>query len=256
MPIDVLHSPAAMQAEPRHAPAPAGSVRLAVVDADVAFLRVLERRMAALGWDYRVLDAAPPPAELVALRLNALVVDPAALGGEGWPFLERTCAALPELAFVVCTGTSSVAERVRALRLGVDDWIAKPAHPEEVVARVEAVVRRGRLAAPRPQTGAVLAGELEIRSDRFEAFAGGRPLGLTRREFELLWAMAQAHGRVVERHDLYQRVWGWTMPHGDRSVDVFVRKLRQKLERGSPGWTYIHTHFGVGYRFEPEPAGR
>jgi DNA-binding winged helix-turn-helix (wHTH) protein len=60
-------------------------------------------------------------------------------------------------------------------------------------------------------------------------------------------------GRVLEREDVYQRVWGYTMARGDRSVDVFVRKLRQKLEAASPGWRYVHTHFGVGYRFAAEP---
>jgi DNA-binding winged helix-turn-helix (wHTH) protein len=57
---------------------------------------------------------------------------------------------------------------------------------------------------------------------------------------------------VLERETIYQRVWGYAMAHGDRSVDVFIRKLRQKLETRSPGWRYIHTHFGVGYRFDPE----
>ena len=59
---------------------------------------------------------------------------------------------------------------------------------------------------------------------------------------------------MLEREEIYQRVWGYAMARGDRSVDVFVRKLRQKLEKASPGWRYIHTHFGVGYRFAPEPA--
>ena len=60
---------------------------------------------------------------------------------------------------------------------------------------------------------------------------------------------------MLEREAIYQRVWGYAMAHGDRSVDVFIRKLRQKLEKRSPGWSYIHTHFGVGYRFDPEPVG-
>ena len=64
--------------------------------------------------------------------------------------------------------------------------------------------------------------------------------------------LANAGGRVLEREDIYQRVWGYAMVRGDRSVDVFVRKLRHKLEAASPDWTYIHTHFGVGYRFAAE----
>ncbi|HET8815335.1 MAG TPA: winged helix-turn-helix domain-containing protein, partial [Solirubrobacterales bacterium] len=62
-------------------------------------------------------------------------------------------------------------------------------------------------------------------------------------------------GQVLEREQIYQQVWGYAMAHGDRSVDVFIRKLRKKLEEHSPRWAYIHTHFGIGYRFEPEPAG-
>jgi DNA-binding winged helix-turn-helix (wHTH) protein len=72
----------------------------------------------------------------------------------------------------------------------------------------------------------------------------------------VLQLLAQAKGKVLQREEIYQAVWGYTMAHGDRSVDVFVRKVRQKLEKVSPDWQYIHTHFGVGYRFDPErPEG-
>ena len=96
-------------------------------------------------------------------------------------------------------------------------------------------------------------GEVEIRSDRFQAFVDGASLDLTRREFELIELLAGAEGRVLEREEIYSRLWGYTMVRGDRSVDVFVRKLRQKLEKASPRWRYIHTHFGIGYRFAAEP---
>ena len=141
---------------------------------------------------------------------------------------------------------------MRGLRLGADDWITKPCHPEEVVARVEAVVRRRKRASARVDAGPVVAGELEIRTDQYQAFVGGRSVDLTRREFELLQLLADGQGQVLQREDVYQRVWGYAMARGDRSVDVFVRKLRHKLERCSPDWDYIHTHFGIGYRFQPE----
>jgi DNA-binding winged helix-turn-helix (wHTH) protein len=80
----------------------------------------------------------------------------------------------------------------------------------------------------------------------------GVSIDLTRREFELIELLAAAEGRVLEREEIYSRLWGYTMVRGDRSVDVFVRKLRQKLERASPRWRYIHTHFGIGYRFAAE----
>jgi DNA-binding response OmpR family regulator len=158
------------------------------------------------------------------------------------------------MGVVVCTGRSSVAQRVRGLRLGADDWVTKPCHPEEVIARVEAVVRRRRAADAPAAAEPVLAGEVAIRADQYQAYVGEKSVDLTRREFELIQLLASAGGRVLEREEIYQRVWGYTMARGDRSVDVFVRKLRQKLEKASPGWRYIHTHFGVGYRFAAEPA--
>lgn len=227
-------------------------VRLAVIDADTAFLHVLEKRVQARGWHQRTLAGAVPVEQLVGLRLGALVLDLSVLGASGWEYLERVCDALPALPVIVCAGQSTVAQRVRALRLGADDWLPKPCHPEELLARVEASVRRGRSAAPAAERPALEGGELSIRPDQFQAFVGARSLDLTRREFELIRLLATHAGNVLERETIYQRVWGYAMAHGDRSVDVFVRKLRQKLERLSPEWRYIHTHFGVGYRFAPE----
>jgi DNA-binding response OmpR family regulator len=229
----------------------APTVRVAVIDDDSGFLHVLGRRFDAAGWEHRVHSSNLPPDELVAMKLNAVLVDISVLGTLGWEFLERVCGMLPDLGVIVCTQGATVAQKVRGLRLGADDWIAKPAHPEEVMARIEAVVRRRRRGRPRPEAGPLVAGEIEIRADQYQAFVAGRTLELTRREFELLTTLADASGRVVEREEIYQRVWGYAMAHGDRSVDVFVRKLRSKLARHSPGWSYIHTHFGVGYRFEP-----
>ena len=230
-------------------------LRLAIIDGDSGFLHVVEKRVRARGWQQTVLPGAVPVEELIAMRLGALVIDLAVLGAPGWAYLERVCAALPALPVVVCTGPSTVAQRVRALRSGADDWLGKPCHPEELIARLEAIVRRGRGAAAPAERPVVEAGEIAIRPDQFQAFVGSRSLDLTRREFELIRLLAANAGQVLERETIYQRVWGYAMAHGDRSVDVFVRKLRQKLERASPGWRYIHTHFGVGYRFAPERAG-
>jgi DNA-binding response OmpR family regulator len=228
------------------------ALRIAVLDRDSGFIQVLSKRLDRLGWEHRVL-AGPVPTDAVAsMRLSALVVDLAVLGPQAWVWLERLCGELPELGIVVCTGPSTVAQRVRGLRLGADDWITKPCHPEEVIARVQSVVRRRRRSTGKAATKPVNAGEVEIRSDRFQAFVGDHSIDLTRREFELIELLAAAEGRVLEREDIYSSLWGYAMVRGDRSVDVFVRKLRQKLEKASPSWRYIHTHFGIGYRFAAE----
>jgi len=93
---------------------------------------------------------------------------------------------------------------------------------------------------------------LEIRPSGLQALASGRPVDLTSREFQVLLALAERRNRVVPRGELYELVWRRRMAYRERSVDVFVRKLRLKLNDAAPGWIYIHTHFGVGYRFAPE----
>src|SRR4051794_17816271 len=119
-------------------------IRLAVLDSDTGFLQVLANRLDAAGWQHRVLASPVPVDVLVSMRLNVLVVDLAVLGPAGWSYLEKVCERLPSLGVVVCTGRSSVSQRVRGLRLGADDWVTKPCHPEELIARAEAGARRRR----------------------------------------------------------------------------------------------------------------
>jgi DNA-binding response OmpR family regulator len=227
-------------------------LRLAVIDRDPGFMQVLSNRLGTLGWDHRPLSTAVTPDSLVTMRLNALVVDVAILGPGSWEYLERLCARLPGLAVIVCTGPSSVAQRVRGLRLGADAWVTKPCHAEELICIIEAAVRRHRRNEMPELDAAQTVGEITIRPDLYQAYAGELSLELTAREFEIFHLLTQSD-RVLRREEIYERVWGYAMAHGDRSVDVFVRKLRQKLRTASPPWSYIHTHFGVGYRFAPEP---
>jgi DNA-binding response OmpR family regulator len=106
--------------------------------------------------------------------------------------------------------------------------------------------------------GEVLRAEhLEVRPGEYLALADGRALRLSRRELGLLTALLREQKRVISREDLYRMVWGGRLRPDDRSIDVYIHKLRVKLADALPEWTYIHTHFGFGYRFEAErsPAG-
>jgi DNA-binding response OmpR family regulator len=107
------------------------------------------------------------------------------------------------------------------------------------------------------QTEVLRAGPLEILPDEHLARAEGRALMLSIRELRLLTELARRANRIMAREELFRLVWGKEMRPGDRSVDVYVRKLRVKLESALPGWSFIHTHFGFGYRLtaEPKPAG-
>jgi DNA-binding response OmpR family regulator len=100
----------------------------------------------------------------------------------------------------------------------------------------------------------LVMGQLELRPAESVALAAGRPLNLSVREFALLVELARRRDRIVARQALFARVWGTTLRDGDRSVDVYVHKLRAKLEEALPGWSFIHTHVGFGYRLSAEPS--
>ena len=105
-----------------------------------------------------------------------------------------------------------------------------------------------------PSAEVLCAAELEVCPNDGLVRAGGRVLKVSVREFQLLCALARRPGRIVARDELYRIVWGTELRDGDRSIDVYVHKLRVKLEVALPAWRFIHTHVGFGYRFSPEPS--
>ncbi len=228
-------------------------LRIATLDEDSGFLLVLSKRLDRLGWEHRALTPAVPMKRLAAMPIDVLVIDTAVLGARSWNWLERLFHASPAFRVVICTGSSTVTERVRGLKMGADDWLTKPCHTEELVARIESIVGHRRSEEP-ADLQPITVGEVEIRGDHYQAYIRGRSIGLTRREFELIDLLAGAGNEPVEREAIYERLWGYSMLRADRSVDVFVHKLRRKLAAASPAWSYIHTHWGLGYRFAAEPV--
>lgn len=145
---------------------------------------------------------------------------------------------------ILLTARSDEMDRVIGLELGADDYVVKPFSPRELVARVRAVLRRGESARAAPE--AVTVGRLHLDEGRREAAVDGHPLPLTTLEFDLLLAFARAPGRVFNREELIERVWGPAFEGGDRVVDVHVSNVRQKLvAAGAEG--LLRTVRGVGY---------
>jgi DNA-binding response OmpR family regulator len=230
-----------------------GPLSVAILDRDSGFLAVLVNRLDRLGWERRTLPARVTAKTLGSMDADALIVDVAILGARRWKWLARFCEQRPDVRVIVCTGPSTVGERVCALRAGADDWLGKPCHPEELLARVEAIVGYRRPFA-HTTLDSVWIGEIEIRPHQFQAYVNGSSLGLTQREYQLLAVLAGREGEIVAREAIYQSMWRAEMPRHDRSVDVLVHRVRRKLERASSRWSYVHTHYRAGYRLTPEPV--
>ena len=190
-------------------------------------------------------------------RPDVCVVDLMLPGLDGWALTERARADGIRTPIIVVSARGSEHDKVHALEIGADDYLAKPFGMRELVARVQAALRRSRIAPVVERGDEIEVPGLAIDPDQQRAFLvdgdGDREdAGLTPTEFRLLLTLAQQAGRAMSRDELQQRVWHVPYRPRDRSVDVCVRKLREKLDRRSTH-SYLQTHYGVGYRFDAVP---
>ena len=190
--------------------------------------------------------AALREAEQRAEGADLIILDLVLPDGSGLDFL-RTLRARSDVPVIVLTSRDEETDRVVGLEMGADDYVLKPFSPREVVARVRAVLRRSRPSAA--GTSPVTIGPLQIDAAAHTVSVDGVAVNLTRREFDLLRALVEARGRVLSREFLLDNVWGYTAAGEieSRTVDVHVRRLRQKL---GPAGRRIGTVTGVGYRLE------
>jgi DNA-binding response OmpR family regulator len=225
------------------------SLRLTIVDRDRSFVRALAMHVRDLGWNLSVQSGPASASALEDTNPHAVLVDIVALGPRWEHWLGQQMARLSAVGLLVCTERSSLKQRIRGLHAGADDWITKPCPSEEVAARVHSVVRAYQMRASWNAMRPIVSVGLEVRPDLYDALVDGRPASLTRREFDVLICLARANGDVIPRERLYREVWGYATPAGDRALDTCVRKIRAKLRRLAPERAYVHTHWGVGYRF-------
>jgi DNA-binding response OmpR family regulator len=170
---------------------------------------------------------------------------------DGWSVIETARAEGIGTPIVVVSARGTEHDRVHALEIGADDYLVKPFSMKELAARVRAAARRGVRLQETPRGEAIEVEELRVDPREVQAYVNGESADLTPTEFRLLYALALEQGRVVSRDELLQRLWGRRETHRDRTVDVFVKKLREKLDKRAPRHTFIQTRYGVGYKFEP-----
>ena len=220
-----------------------------VVEDDPKTAEVIRRYLESDGFSVRV--ASDGSAALLAARQSmpdVVLLDVMVPEVDGLTICRRIRAE-SEVAIVMVTARTNELDVLDALSNGADDYITKPFRGRELVARVKAVLRRTRTNGT-PAERELRFGELEIDSRRHEARLRGVPVELTRKEFRVLWALASNAGRAFTRADLVEAAFGMDYEGLDRSVDVHVRNIRKKIERDPDSPEYLHTLYGVGYRFQ------
>jgi DNA-binding response OmpR family regulator len=228
--------------------------RVLIVEDDEVIARGMALHLEAGGFD--AVAVAKGEQGLARLRYeqpDVCVLDLMLPGQDGWSVIESARAEGIGTPIVVVSARGTEHDRVHALEIGADDYLVKPFSMKELVARVQAAARRGVRPQEQSRGESVEVGELRIDPREVQAYVHGRSADLTPTEFRLLYALALEQGRVVTRDELLQRLWGRRESHRDRTVDVFVKKLREKLDRAGAEHTFIQTRYGVGYKFEPAP---
>jgi two-component system OmpR family response regulator len=231
--------------------------KVLIVEDDAVIADGMARHLAAAGFDPVVTPKGDQG--LARLRFehpDVVVLDLMLPGRDGWSVIEAARAEGIATPIVVVSARGTEHDRVHALEIGADDYLVKPFSMNELVARVRAASRRATRRDDTPRGDPIDIEELRIDPREVQAYVDGESAELTPTEFRLLYQLALERGRVVTRDELLQKLWGRRETHRDRTVDVFIRRLRDKVDRRATRHTFIQTRYGVGYRLEPEPKAQ
>ena len=227
--------------------------KVLIVEDDDVIAQGMAHHLTLAGFDPLVVSEGD--AGLRRLRFehpDVVVVDLMLPRMDGWRLIELAREEGIGTPIVVVSARGTEHDRVHALDIGADDYLVKPFSMKELVARVRAASRRGVRPQEAESGETIEIEELRIDPSNVQAYVDGESADLTPTEFRLLYALALEQGRVVGRDELLQKLWGRREGHRDRTVDVFVRKLRDKIDRRAPRHTFIQTRYGVGYKLEAE----
>jgi DNA-binding response OmpR family regulator len=236
---------------PRHYPQYRVTKVLIVEDDDLIAEGMAQHLKAAGLEPIRVGAGEVGLARLRYERPDVLVLDLMLPGLDGWSLIETARAEGIGTPIVVVSARGTEHDRVHALQIGADDYLVKPFSMKELVARVQAAARRGVRGVHEQRGEELVIEELRIDPRSVQAFVDGESVSLTPTEFRLLYALALDRGRVASRDELLQRIWGRRTTHRDRTVDVCVRRLREKIDKRASRHTFIQTRYGVGYKLDP-----
>jgi two-component system phosphate regulon response regulator PhoB len=228
--------------------------KVLIVEDDETIAQGMARHLDAAGFDASwVGNGDQGLARLRYEKPDACVLDLMLPGLDGWKLIETVRSEGIATPIVVVSARGTEHDRVHALEIGADDYLVKPFSMKELVARVRAAARRAARRDETPRGEPIEIEELRIDPREVQAYVDGENAQLTPTEFRLLYQLALDQGRVTTRDELLQKLWGRRESHRDRTVDVFVRRLRDKIDKKSSRHTFIQTRYGVGYRLEAVP---
>jgi len=228
--------------------------KVLIVEDDEVIAQGMARHLGAAGFDaVWVGNGEQGLARLRYEQPDACVLDLMLPGLDGWKLIETIRSEGIATPVVVVSARGTEHDRVHALEIGADDYLVKPFSMKELVARVRAAARRGIRREETPRGEPIEIEELRVDPREVQAYVDGKSAELTPTEFRLLYQLALDHGRVATRDELLQKLWGRRESHRDRTVDVFVRRLREKIDQRAPRHTFIQTRYGVGYKLEAVP---
>jgi two-component system, OmpR family, response regulator ResD len=228
--------------------------KVLIIEDDDVIAQGMARHLTAAGFD--AVGVANGETGLARLRYeqpDVCVLDLMLPGIDGWRVIEQARGEGIGTPIVVVSARGTEHDRINALELGADDYIVKPFSMKELAVRVAAAARRSTRAQEPRRGDEINVEELRLDPRNVQAYIDGESAELTPTEFRLIYALALDQGRVLTRDELLQRVWGRRASHRDRTVDVFVRKLREKIDARSSTNTFIQTRYGVGYKLDPAP---
>src|SRR5213595_2781034 len=226
--------------------------KVLIIEDDDVIARGMARHLETAGFDaVGVANGETGLARLRYERPDVCVLDLMLPGIDGWRVIEQARSEGIGTPIVVVSARGTEHDRVHALEIGADDYLVKPFSMKELVARVQAAARRGVRGVQEERGEELVIDELRIDPRSVQAFVDGENAQLTPTEFRLLYALALDRGRVASRDELLQRIWGRRATHRDRTVDVCVRRLREKIDSRASTHTFIQTRYGVGYSLEP-----
>jgi DNA-binding response OmpR family regulator len=228
--------------------------KVLIVEDDDVIAEGIARHLEGAGFSpVRVADGKQALARLRFEQPDVCVLDLMLPGLDGWAFIETARTEGIGTPIIVVSARGTEHDRVHALEIGADDYLVKPFSMKELVARVQAAARRGSQPAQEKRGEAIELEELRIDPREVQAYVDGQSAELTPTEFKLIYTLALEPGRVSTRDELLQKIWGRRETHRDRTVDVFVGRLRDKIDRRASKHTFIQTRYGVGYKLEAVP---